>query len=153
MNKKTLILGNDHTGFRLKQYILNYFEVYNICNVIDLGCNTETMHVDYPDYAKLVAEKLIQIPNSIGILICSTGIGMSIAANNIKYIRCALCNDVESAIISRRQFNANVLALGQKKVTHSVAVKIIQEFCIQEFQKGINKTRLNKVKQLRKLFN
>lgn len=99
-----IFIASDHAGFALKKFILSKFDL------VDLGPNSESISVDYNDYATLTVTKVLQ-HNSRGILICKTGIGMSIAANRHKGIRAALCYDVESARLTREHNNANILVL------------------------------------------
>lgn len=126
-----IALGCDHGGFELKQEIIKYLEEKNI-EYIDFGCyNTES--VDYPVYAKKVANAVVSKEASKGILICGTGIGISITANKIKGIRAALCHDCFSAEATRLHNDANVLAMGGRIVGPGLAVKIVDTFLNTEF--------------------
>lgn len=129
--KMKIALGCDHGGFELKQEIIKYLEEKNI-EYIDFGCyNTES--VDYPVYAKKVANAVVSKEASKGILICGTGIGISITANKIKGIRAALCHDCFSAEATRLHNDANVLAMGGRIVGPGLAVKIVDTFLNTEF--------------------
>ena len=153
MSKKiTLIFGSDHAGYKLKSHLKNYFEITNKYNIIDVGCYTDKIKVDYPNYAALVAEKIIQIPNSYGVLTCGTGIGMSIAANKIQYMRCALCTNIQSAIMAKRHNNANIIAMGERTTNRQEAIKMVQELINQDFEAGRHKRRIEMFKELHKFF-
>jgi ribose 5-phosphate isomerase B len=106
-------IGSDHAGFLLKEDIKYNLTKNNEYNLIDHGTFTQDS-VDYPDFAKSVSKEVLQDNNSIGILICGTGIGISIVANKIKGIRCALCLNEKMAELSRQHNNANILALGAR---------------------------------------
>lgn len=126
-----IALGCDHGGFELKQEIIKYLEEKNI-EYVDFGCyNTES--VDYPVYAKKVANAVVSKEADKGILICGTGIGISITANKIKGIRAALCHDCFSAEATRLHNDANVLAMGGRIVGPGLAVKIVDTFLNTEF--------------------
>ena len=112
-------------------------------NVVDLGCKSIDP-VDYPDYAKLLASK-IDDNNSLGIIFCGTGIGISIAANRFSHIRAALCTSVEMASMSRKHNNANVLALGGRIITKELAKEIVFKFLNTKFEEGRHLVRINKI--------
>ena len=145
----TLVFGCDHGGYNLKNYLLkevivNFPQNYKLNNQ---GCFTGSS-CDYPDFAKWVCDKVLCTPNSLGILICGTGIGMSIAANKIKDIRCALCTNVEMALMARKHNNANVLALGGRILENDVAKDILITFCETQFEGGRHQRRLNKISSI-----
>ena len=124
-------LGCDHGGFELKQEVIKYLKENNI-EFEDYGCyNTDS--VDYPVYAKLVANAVVEKKADRGILICGTGIGISIAANKVKGIRAALCHDCFSAEATRLHNDANILAMGGRVVGPGLAVKIVDTFLNTEF--------------------
>lgn len=118
-------IGCDHGGYELKVEIVKYLEEKEI-PFIDYGCNGET--VDYPCYARKVGTAIQEGACDLGILICGTGIGISIAANKMKGIRCALCSDCFSAAATREHNNANILALGGRVIGAGLAVKIVDTF-------------------------
>ena len=124
-------IGCDHGGFALKQEIINYLQDSNI-EFKDFGCMS-TDSVDYPDYAKAVAHAVAQGECEKGILICGTGIGISIAANKVKGIRCALCHDVFSAEATRLHNDANIIAMGGRVIGPGLAVKIVDTFLSTPF--------------------
>lgn len=124
-------LGCDHGGYALKQEIIKYLEDNKI-EYKDYGCYNEDS-VDYPEYAKKVANAVVTGECEKGILICGTGIGISIAANKIKGIRAALCHDCFSAQATREHNNANILAMGGRIVGPGLAIKIVDTFLNTEF--------------------
>ena len=122
-----IYLGNDHAGFVLKTYLIDYLKNNTDHDYEDCFClNCEKC--DYPDAAVAVCEKVLNNPNSIGILICGTGIGISITANKINNINCALCSDIYSAEMARKHNNANVLALGGRILEPQKAIDIMETF-------------------------
>lgn len=124
-------LGCDHGGYMLKQAVIKYLQEHNI-QYKDFGCYDENS-CDYPVYAKSVANAVASGECEKGILICSTGIGISIAANKIKGIRAALCHDCFSARATVEHNNANILAMGAKVVGEGLALKIVEEFLNAKF--------------------
>lgn len=139
-----IAIGSDHGGFELKQEILRYFEEKNI-EYKDFGCYS-LESVDYPEFARKVSYAVVDGECEKGILICGTGIGISIAANKIKGVRAALCSDCFSAQATREHNNANVLALGGRVVGVELAKKIVEIFLSTEFsndERHIN--RINKI--------
>lgn len=127
-----IAIGCDHGGYELKLEILKYLEAHNY-EYKDFGCNGES--VDYPMYAKKVGKAVQDGDCDRGILICGTGIGISIAANKMKGIRCALCTDCFSAEATREHNDANILALGGRVVGPGLGVKIVETFLQTEFSK------------------
>ena len=126
-----IALGCDHGGFELKQEIIQYLEEKEI-PYKDFGCDS-TKSVDYPIYARKVGRAIQNGECEKGILICGTGIGISIAANKMKGIRAALCTDCFSAEATRQHNDANVLALGGRVVGTRLALKIVDTFLNTEF--------------------
>jgi ribose 5-phosphate isomerase B len=127
-----IAIGNDHRGYYLKKKIMLYLEGHGY-EVIDCGTDTEDS-VDYPIYAKKVANKILNKEATYGILICGTGIGMSIAANKIKGIRCAKVSNIEEAKLTRIDNDANILALSykQKEVENIVDAFLTTETSLEE---------------------
>lgn len=126
-----IALGSDHGGYELKQEIIQYLKENGI-EYKDFGChNTESC--DYPVYAKTVARAVADGECEKGILICGTGIGISIAANKVKGIRAAVCTDCFTAEATRLHNDANILALGGRVVGPGLAVKITETFLNTEF--------------------
>ena len=121
-----IALGCDHGGFELKQEIIKYLEEKKI-EYKDYGCNS-TESTDYPIYAKRVAHGILDGECDLGILVCGTGIGISIAANKVKGIRAALCTDCFCAEATRLHNDANILAMGGRVVGPGLALKIVDTF-------------------------
>lgn len=126
-----IALGCDHGGYELKQEIIKYLEEKGLAYK-DFGCDS-TQSVDYPIYARKVGSAIQKGECEKGILICGTGIGISIAANKMKGIRAALCTDCFCAEATRLHNDANVLALGGRVVGPGLAVKIVDTFLNTEF--------------------
>ncbi|WP_257927751.1 ribose 5-phosphate isomerase B [Campylobacter lari] len=141
MLREKIYIASDHAGFVLKQEIINFLQEKSI-NFEDLGPFSED-RCDYPDYAHLLSSKIDE--NSFGILVCGSGIGMSIAANRHKNIRCALCNEPLSAKLSREHNDANVLALGARLLGVDMAFEIISNFINTSFSGGRHCVRINKI--------
>lgn len=141
-----IAIGCDHGGFELKQVIIDYFKAQNI-DFEDFGC-FNTASVDYPDIAKPVCESVTSGKCERGILVCGTGIGMSIAANKIKGIRAAMCSDVYSAQMTTRHNNSNILTLGGRVVGPDLAVLIVKTWLEAEFEGGRHQNRIDKISAL-----
>ena len=125
-------IGSDNAGFELKKEIIKYLEENNI-QYKDFGIYAEEPTADYPIYGKKVANAVVSGECDKGILICGTGIGISITANKIKGIRAALCHDVFSAKATRLHNDANILAMGGRVVGPGLAVEIVNAFLNTEF--------------------
>ena len=135
-----IAIGCDHGGYLLKQDILIWLEE-NDYDFEDFGCyNTES--VDYPIYAEKVARAVASGECEKGIVICTTGIGVSMAANKVKSIRCALCGDSYSAEMTRRHNDANVLAMGAGIIGPNMAKKITEVFLTTAFEGGRHARRV-----------
>ncbi|OOB77063.1 MAG: ribose 5-phosphate isomerase B [Epulopiscium sp. Nuni2H_MBin003] len=135
-----IAIASDHGGFALKQEIITYLTDKKL-EFKDLGCYDEAS-VDYPEYARLVAQSVLSNEAKCGILICGTGIGISIAANKIKGIRCAVCTDCFTARATREHNDSNILALGGRVVGGGLALQIVEEFLNTPFsndQRHINR--------------
>lgn len=126
-----IALGNDQAGYGLKQEVMKYLDEQGIAYK-DYGSYTEDS-VDYPVYAKKVAHAVADGECEKGILICGTGIGISIAANKVKGIRAALCHDTFSAEATRQHNDANILAMGARVIGSGLAIKIVDTFLHTEF--------------------
>ena len=136
-----IALGSDHGGFDLKERIKAYLDEKNIAYK-DYGCpNKESC--DYPIFGRAAAEAVASGECEKGIVICTTGIGISIAANKVKGIRCALCGDVMSAEMTRRHNDANMLAMGAGMIGPNVAERIVETFLNTEFEGGRHERRVN----------
>ncbi|MGD0856201.1 MAG: ribose 5-phosphate isomerase B [Dehalococcoidia bacterium] len=141
-----LALGSDHRGLELKDKVMDYLKA-NGHTVQDLGCYSKDS-VDYPDYASAVAESVASGQSDYGVLICATGIGMSITANKYKGIRAALCCGPELAIRARRHNDANVLCLGADFISTEEALQAVSNFISTEFEGGRHQRRLDKISKL-----
>ena len=139
MNEK-IFIASDHAGFDLKKQILNTVKE----NLIDLGANTEES-VDYPDYAKKLVSKIRTTENSKGILICGSGIGMSIAANRDRNIRAGIAFEPEIAKLMREHNDANVLVLPGKFMNIQDVLKCIENFLTTNFAGGRHQNRVKKL--------
>lgn len=139
-----IALGCDHGGYELKQEIKKYLEDNQI-EYKDYGCDS-TASTDYPIYAKRVAKAILSGECEKGILICGTGIGISITANKIKGIRCALCTDCFCAEATRLHNDSNVLALGGRVVGPGLAVKIVDTFLNTPFSGDAR--HINRINQM-----
>ena len=143
MKIKKIYLASDHAGFVMKQTVINYLNKKGV-KILDLGTKNKNS-VDYPDFAHLLAKKIKTKNNSIGILICGSGIGMTMAANRHKNVRAALCHNVKSAKLSRMHNNANVIALGSRLTKKDVALKCINAFLKTNFDGGRHLKRIKKI--------
>lgn len=140
-------IANDHGAVSYKNEIKKMLEEEGY-EVIDCGTNTQAS-VDYPDYAKACAEKVLSKEADRGIVLCGTGIGISIAANKIKGIRCGLCTDTTMARLTREHNDANLLALGQRTMGIEVCKDIVHVFLKTEFSQGErHKIRIQKISEL-----
>ena len=129
-----IAFGSDHGGYELKNKLINHLQSKGI-NCADYGCNSDD-RTDYPDFAKLVAEKINKQEDQLGILICTTGIGMSIAANKIPGTRAALVTDESTAISARKHNNANIMCLGATNINEDKAKLIVENFIKTQFETG-----------------
>lgn len=140
-----VIIASDHGGFNLKSAVVKNLKNNGI-DVTDFGPDN-TDSVDYPDYAKPVAEKVAGGEYDRGILICGTGIGMSIAANKVKGIRCALVHDTFSAHATREHNNSNMLAMGERVIGQGLAEDIVNIWLNTEYEGGRHETRICKIEE------
>ena len=136
-----IALGCDHAGIDLKEAIVKSIEKLGH-QVVDFGTHDRNS-VDYPNYAKLVGEKVAAGEFDRGILLCGTGVGMSIAANKIKGVRCVVCTEPFSAQLSRRHNNSNVLALGSRVLGSELAQMITTMWLEAEFEGGRHGRRVD----------
>ena len=138
-----VIIGSDHGGFNLKSAIVQHLEDKGI-DVKDVG-PFDTDSVDYPDYAKPVAEAVQDSEYDRGILVCGTGIGMNIAANKHKGIRAALVHDTFSAHATREHNNSNILCMGERVIGTGLALDIVDIWLETEFEGGRHERRIEKI--------
>ena len=143
---RKIAIGCDHGGFPLKEVVKRHLEEKGF-EVIDVGCYTASS-VDYPEYGKKVARAVTGGEAEKGICICSTGIGISMAANKIKGIRAACCSDTYSAKYTRLHNDANVLCFGGRVVGDGLACEIVDAYLSVEFEGGRHQRRVDKIMAL-----
>jgi ribose 5-phosphate isomerase B len=136
-----ILIASDHAGFDLKKTLI----VEASFEFIDLGCDSSENSVDYPDYAQKLCKEINDKNQLKGILICGSGIGISIAANRFKNIRAALCHNVKSAKLARAHNDANVLCLGARMIKSQAATSIIKAFFSTEFEGARHAARVAKL--------
>ena len=141
-------IGNDHAGLGLKEEIMRYLKDNNF-DIVDYGTNG-TESVDYPDYGLKVAQAVAEGECERGIVICGTGIGISVSANKVPGIRAALCTNCFMARMSREHNDANILALGERVVGAGLALEIIDVWLKTEFAGGRHQTRVEKIAGIEK---
>ncbi len=146
-----IAIGSDHGGLRLKREVIAHLEKKNI-EVKDFGTYSEES-CDYPDYAEKVGEEVVKKNFDFGILICGTGIGISIAANKVPGVRAALCSDTFSAHATRQHNDANILALGERVVGIGLALDIVDTFLSSEFEGTRHERRVNKITDIEKKYS
>ncbi|NDF11506.1 MAG: ribose 5-phosphate isomerase B [Proteobacteria bacterium] len=140
---ETVAIASDHAGVELKEALKGELKLLGL-TPLDLGTTGPTS-VDYPDFANALAEALKNGKAARGVLICGSGIGISIAANRHKHIRAALCHNEEVAVLSRQHNDANVLALGARVVSDAQAKKILRAFFTTDFEGGRHARRVEKM--------
>ena len=139
MKNKTIYIASDHAGFKLKSHLLNIFP-----NIADLGTKSDES-VDYPDFAHKLTKEVLKNKKNIGILICGTGVGMSIVANRKKGIRAGLVYNAKIARLIRKHNDANVLVLPGRFININEAKNSVQAFLSSKFESGRHKKRINKI--------
>jgi ribose 5-phosphate isomerase B len=140
---KKICISSDHAGFNLKEDIKSYL-INKKISVFDLG-PYENKSVDYPDYARKLANRIKAKKSDIGILVCGSGTGMAISANKIKTIRAAVCYNVKSTRLSRQHNNANIIALGARLIKKNLSIKLIDTFLKTKFKGGRHLKRIKKI--------
>lgn len=139
-----IYIASDHAGFLMKEFLVKEFAKLET-KLIDLGCDSAEKSVDYPDYAQKLCKKMKDNSQEFGILICGSGIGISIAANRFKHIRAALCHNVKSAKLARAHNNANVVCLGSRVIKNKAALAITKAFLTSEFEGERHARRVRKL--------
>jgi glycine hydroxymethyltransferase len=139
----TVVIGADHGGYELKQALKQHLQERGV-SVTDVGTDS-TESTDYPDYAQAVARRVASRKAQLGVLICTTGVGMSIAANKVPGVRAALVRDEQTAALARQHNDANVLCLAGKETTAEEAKKIVDAFLQARFEGGRHERRVNKM--------
>jgi len=140
-------LGSDHAGFELKEYIKEYLQsiTNHKLDINDWGCYSEE-RVDYPDFAHKVARQVSEGKSDLGILVCGSGNGISMAANKWEDIRCALCWNSEITEMARLHNDANILSLPGRYITKEEAIKCVDVFLNTQFEGGRHSDRISKIK-------
>ena len=138
-----IVVGSDHAGFELKQIIIEHLSERNM-NYEDFGTNCLDS-VDYPDYAKKVAEEVSSKDLIMGILVCGSGQGMAMTANRFKNVRAAICHNSDVAKVTRQHNDANVLCLGSRFIDMSEAIKCVDVFLSTDFEGERHLKRINKI--------
>ncbi|MCI7618792.1 MAG: ribose 5-phosphate isomerase B [Firmicutes bacterium] len=141
-----IAVASDHGGFALKEKVKEHL-VQRGFEVDDLGTHSEES-VDYPVYGKACGEAVASGKADLGVVVCGTGIGISIAANKVKGIRCGLCTSVEMAHLTKQHNNANILALGGRTTEPELALKIVDEWLDTEFEGGRHQRRVDMLDQM-----
>jgi len=146
-----IAIGSDHAGFGLKEEVLGLLKGRNI-DIVDCGTNS-VESVDYPDFGAKVSELVSSGEVDRGILICGTGLGMSMVANKYPKVRAALCNDLFSAKMSRMHNDANVLVLGGRVIGKDLAAEIVKVWLTTPFEGDRHLKRLQKIKKIEEKLN
>jgi len=146
-----IAIGSDHAGFGLKEDVLGLLKSLNV-DIVDCGTNT-TESVDYPDFGARVSELVSSGEVKRGILICGTGLGMSMVANKYPHVRAALCNDLFSAKMSRMHNDANVLVMGGRVIGKDLAAEIVKVWLTTPFEGERHLKRLQKIKKIEEKLN
>ena len=141
-----IAIASDHGGFELKEIVKVYLKERGL-EVVDLGTNSEES-VDYPVYGKACGEAVASGEADCGIVVCGTGIGISIAANKVKGVRCGLCTSVEMATLTKQHNNANVLALGGRTTPTDLALQIVDAWLDTDFEGGRHERRTNMLDEM-----
>ena len=136
---KNIVIASDHAGFSLKESIKKELKKRNF-KILDLGTKNENKSVDYPIYAKKLAKKINS--KNYGILVCGSGIGMSIASNRFRNVRSALTNSIKASKLSRQHNNANVICLGSRMISKKIATQCVLSFLSTEFEGGRHSRRV-----------
>ena len=141
-NSKKILIASDHAGFVLKQFLIAELTKLGF-KLVDLGCDSAEKSVDYPDYANKLCKKISE--KELGILVCGSGIGISIAANRFKNIRAALCHNAKVAKLARAHNDANVICLGSRIITAKTALAAVKAFLKTDFEEGRHGYRVAKL--------
>ena len=141
-----IVVASDHGGFALKEEVKEHL-IERGFDIEDLGTHSEES-VDYPVYGKACGEAVASGKADLGVVVCGTGIGISIAANKVKGIRCGLCTSVEMAHLTKQHNNANILALGGRTTEPELALKIVDEWLDTEFEGGRHQRRVDMLDQM-----
>ena len=140
---KKIFISSDHAGYKLKEQIKSNF--LNKYKFEDLGTHDANISVNYPDYAHKLCKKVSKNSKNMGILVCGSGMGMSMAANRHKKIRAAVCYSPKNTKLSRLHNNANIITLGSRLTKKNTAFKCIEAFINTKFEGGRHKKRVRKI--------
>tara|TARA_B100001248_G_scaffold253875_1_gene231620 strand:- start:291 stop:743 length:453 start_codon:yes stop_codon:yes gene_type:complete len=140
---KTVCIASDHAGFNLKEDIKNFLVNKNV-SIFDVG-PYKNQSVDYPDYAKRLANRIRLKRSDVGILVCGSGTGMAISANKIRTIRAAVCYNLKSTRLSRQHNNANIITLGSRLTKKKLSLKLVEVFLKTKFEGGRHLRRIKKI--------
>ena len=140
---KKVFISSDHAGFNLKNHI--YKSLKKNIRIIDLGTNDKSVSVNYPEFAHKLCKQVSKNKSNVGILVCGSGVGMSMAANRHKKIRAALCYSLKNAKLSRLHNDANVITLGERLINKKIAMKCINVFLKTKFESGRHLKRVKKI--------
>ena len=140
---KTVCIASDHAGFDLKEVIKNHL-VDKSVSIFDLGPFNDHS-VDYPDYAKKLANRIKLKKSDVGILVCGSGTGMAISANKVQKIRAAVCYNLKSTRLSRQHNDANIIALGARFTKKELSLKLVETFLKTKFEGGRHLRRVKKI--------
>ena len=140
---KKIFIASDHAGFNLKNHI--YKSLKKKIRIIDLGTNDKSVSVNYPEFAHKLCKQVSKNKSNVGILVCGSGVGMSMAANRHKKIRAALCYSLKNAKLSRLHNDANVITLGERLINKKIAMKCINVFLKTKFEGGRHLKRVKKI--------
>ncbi len=147
-DSKMIIIGSDHAGYALKEFVKGFLAGLNIPTE-DCGTDGEAS-VDYTDFGAKVAQKVSSGEYARGILICGTGLGMSMTANRFHGVRAALCNDLFSAVMCRRHNDANILVMGGRVIGTGLAAEIVRAWLETPFEGGRHQRRIEKIDSMTK---
>lgn len=145
-----IAVGSDHGGYQLKNQITDFLRSRSL-EIVDVGTDSDAS-VDYPDFGETVARLVAGGEADAGIVVCGTGIGISITANKIPGIRAALVTDAFMAKMAKEHNNANIIALGGRVIDHTKAIEIVAAWLDSTFEGGRHQARLDKITQLEKAF-
>ena len=148
MDKLKIAIGSDHAGREMKEDLKEFLQSIGV-EVVDMGVNDDKS-VDYPDYGIPLAERVSKGEVPKGVLVCGTGIGMSILANKFKGVRAALVNDVFTARMAKEHNDANILVIGGRIVGKGLAREMLKTWLETRFEGGRHQTRLDKITELEK---
>ncbi len=140
---KKIFISSDHAGYELKEQIKSNF--FNKYKFEDLGTYDQNISVNYPDYAHKLCKKVSKNSKNMGILVCGSGMGMSMAANRHKKIRAAVCYSIKNTKLSRLHNNANIITLGSRLTKKNIAFKCIDTFINTKFEGGRHNKRVKKI--------